>query len=198
MTPCGIPADVCHDCADDCPAAGHDGRVCAGGAHVCTCRKPFDEEGFKAWLTAEGFAPATVAITLSHVRRMNRDGVGDGLALEETYEGLSGKARRGLYYALRKYCEFEAAAGFDYAAFRAYLETRRTLTRDYSRSIAHRLRECHKAGIARPADVDTAFSHLSRSTRRVCRAALEFESEFRAAQDTDRTTQDGTEATCPA
>jgi len=27
----------CDDCADDCPAAGHDGRVCKGGCSECTC-----------------------------------------------------------------------------------------------------------------------------------------------------------------
>ncbi|MFA7120791.1 MAG: hypothetical protein WC277_04885 [Bacilli bacterium] len=34
--PCG-EAGPCADCANDCPASGHDGRTCTGGCKVCTC-----------------------------------------------------------------------------------------------------------------------------------------------------------------
>ena len=69
MTPCGIPADVCPDCANDCACAGHDGRVCVGGAHECTCRTQAPREALSCqhfagdrgsgWCTA-ALAPCTV------------------------------------------------------------------------------------------------------------------------------------------
>lgn len=114
MTPCGVPggdATTCAQCADDCACAGHDGRVCLGGAHACTCRTPLDVDAFKAWARMIGYAPSTVDNAAARIRRLVEAGITTDDAIEGRFPTHMASSRHRLRTYLHMYQDFMKQTG---------------------------------------------------------------------------------------
>lgn len=104
MTPCGIHGGSCSDCADDCPAAGHDGHVCKGGCSPCTCRDVFDETGFRVYLSSLNYAGERQV--LRYAKRCFESGAKKPDDVNGVFLGIAAGTRSKYRNALSRYHDY--------------------------------------------------------------------------------------------